>query len=57
MYHSDIIGEWKITRYIKDKFCQKKFELLGSATFKDIDGLYHYNESNYEGTIQQHSML
>jgi len=38
MYHSDIIGEWKITRYIKDKFCQKKFELLGIATFKDKDG-------------------
>ena len=45
MYHSDIIGEWKITRYIKDKFCQKKFELLGIATFKDKDGIYHYNES------------
>ena len=45
MYHPDIIGEWKITRYIKDKFCKKKFELLGSATFNDIDGLYHYNES------------
>ena len=28
MYHSDIIGEWKIIRYIEDKHNQKKFELL-----------------------------
>ena len=45
MYHSDIIGKWKIIRYIEDKLNQKNFELLGSATFVDKDSLYQYNES------------
>ena len=45
MYHSDIIGEWKITRYIEDKLNQRKFELFGNATFVDKYSLFQYNES------------
>ena len=45
MYHSDIIGEWKITRSIEDKLNQKKFELEGLATFTNNESLYHYNET------------
>ncbi len=29
MNHSDIIGEWEITRNIEDKLNQKEFELEG----------------------------
>ena len=45
MYHSDIIGEWKIIRYIEDKLNQRKFELFGNATFVNKDSVYQYNES------------
>jgi hypothetical protein len=45
MYHSDIVGKWKIIRYIEDKLNQKNFELLGFATFVNKDSLYQYNES------------
>ena len=45
MHHSDIIGKWKIIRYIEDKLNQKNFELLGSATFMDKDSFYQYSES------------
>ena len=42
MHHSDIIGKWKIIRYIEDKLNQKNFELLGSATFVDKNSLYQF---------------
>ena len=45
MNHSDIIGQWEITRNIEDRLNQKKFELKGEATFSDNDTLYHYNET------------
>ena len=35
MNHSDIIGEWKITRSIEDRLNQKKFALDGVAIFTD----------------------
>jgi len=44
MNHSDIIGEWEITRNIEDKLNQKKFELEGLGNFTDNDELYHYSE-------------
>ena len=45
MNHSDIIGQWEITRNIEDRLNQKKFELKGEATFSNNDTFYHYNET------------
>ena len=45
MNHSDIIGEWKITRSIEDRLGKKYFTLDGVATFTNNANLYYYNET------------
>ena len=45
MNHSDIIGEWKITRSIEDRLAKKYFTLDGIATFTNNANLYNYNET------------
>lgn len=45
MNHSDIIGEWLITRNIKDELNKKNFTLSGKAIFTVEDNIFYYKET------------
>ena len=43
--HSDIIGDWLISRNIEDKLNQRNFILNGKAIFIKKDSLFYYKET------------
>jgi hypothetical protein len=45
MQHSDILGQWELTRNIKDKLNDKTFNLIGISIFTENNASYVCNET------------
>jgi len=45
MQHSDILGQWELTRNIKDKLNDKIFNLIGISIFTENNASYVCNET------------